>query len=248
MPRPARKPGRKPTTKAKATPPSTAQSKRSAQAERKRQRLLEAAIEVLLSDGMAKFTSARIAEAAGMHKPAFYSVFKSADECLEAIAFHVAATNVREVLTQQNKLIESGKAGPPRDPADPTQTHAGHKVIAHMLETVSQQKSLYRLLRRFKDQEGVLGDAIREIDAYVQARCEERFWRLAVQFGVDARHFREVGQMAYFIVTLNYEAGARVLNGTVTDIEVEAARVWRYVQAIVSSEFKRMLAEQKKPI
>jgi AcrR family transcriptional regulator len=231
---PAKKSGRK----AVAAPPP---SKRSAQAERKRQRLLDAAIEVLLSDGMAKFTSARIAEAAGMHKPAFYSVFKSADECLEAIAFHVAATNVRDVLTQQTKLIESRRAGP-------SETHEGHKVIAHMLRVVSEQKSLYRLLRRFKDQDGPLGDAVREIDAYVQARCEERFWRLAVQFGVDARHFREVGQMAYYIVTLNYEAGARVLNGSVTDIEVEAARVWRYVRAIVSSEFKRMLAEQKSPI
>lgn len=233
---------------AKAKPAKVVPSKRSAQAERKRHRLLEAAIEVLLSDGMAKFTSARIAEAAGMHKPAFYSVFKSADECLEAIAFHVAATNVREVLTQQNRLIERGRAGSTREPADPAQPHHGHKVIAHMLEAVAQQKSLYRLLRRFKDQDGPLGDAVREIDDYVQARCEERFWRLAVQFGVDARHFREVGQMAYFIVTLNYEAGARVLNGTVTDIEVEAARVWRYVQAIVSSEFKRMLAEQKQPV
>ena len=176
-----------------------------------------------------------------MHKPAFYSVFKSADECLQAIASHVAATNVREVLTAQNKLIESGRT-------DPTQPHHGHKVIAHMLEVVTQQKSLYRLLRRFKDQDGALGEAVREIDAYVQARCEERFWRLAVQFGVDARHFREVGQMAHFIVSLHYEAGARVLNGTVTDIDVEAARVWRYVHAIVSSEFKRMLAEPKSPV
>lgn len=243
MPRTAQKTKRKTAPKA-AAPVDTVQTKRSAQAERKRQRLLEAAIEVLLDDGMAKFTSARIAEAAGMHKPAFYSVFKSADECLEAIAFHVAATNVREVLTQQNKLIASGRA---TAAADAAALHHGHKVIAHMLQVVSEQKSLYRLLRRFKDQDGALGEAVREIDAYVQARCEERFWRLAVQFGVDARHFREVGQMAYFIVTLNYEAGARVLNGTVTDIEVEAARVWRYVQAIVSSEFKRMLADQKTP-
>lgn len=179
-----------------------------------------------------------------MHKPAFYSVFKSADECLEAIAFHVAATNVREVLSHQNKLIASGKADQERN-ADTAQT--GHKVIAHMLQVVSQQKSLYRLLRRYKDQEGALGEAVREIDAYVQARCEERFWRLAVKYGVDARHFREVGQMAFYIVTLNYESAARVLNGTVTDLEGEAARVWRYVQAIVTSEFTRMLAEQKSP-
>lgn len=234
---------RKARTKAvaKPSPANAGLSKRSVQAERKRQRLLDAAIEVLLSDGMANFTSARIAEVAGLHKPAFYSVFKSPDDCLEAIAFHVAATNVRDVLTHQNKLIESGQG----EAADATQTHHGHKVIAHMLHAVAQQKSLYRLLRRYKDQEGALGDAIREIDAYVQARCEERFWRLAVKYGVDARHFREVGQMAYFILTLNYEASARVLDGKVPDIEVEAARVWRYVQAIVTSEFTRMLAEPK---
>jgi AcrR family transcriptional regulator len=238
MPRTPKKAAKK--TPVKAAPAAVPQTKRSAQAERKRQRLLEAAIEVLLDEGMAKFTSARIAEAAGMHKPAFYSVFKSADECLTAIASHVAATNVREVLAQQDKLIES-----PRGAADTSQPHPGQQVVAHMLQVVSQQKSVYRLLRRFKDQDGPLGDAVREIDAYVQARSEERFWRLAVQFGIDPRHFREVGQMAYFIVTLHYEAGARVLNGSVSDIDVEAARVWRYVHAIVSSEFKRMLAEQK---
>ena len=229
--------------KTSAKPSPAVPSKRSAQAERKRQRLLDAAIEVLLNDGLAKFTSARIAEVAGLHKPAFYSVFKSPDECLEAIAFHLAATNVREVLTHQNKLIESGS----NEAADATQTHHGHRVIAHMLNAVAQQKSLYRLLRRYKDQDGALGEAIREIDAYVQARCEERFWRLAVKFGVDARHFREVGQMSFFILTLSYEASARVLDGKVPDIEVEAARVWRYVQAIVKSEFTRMLAEQNEP-
>jgi AcrR family transcriptional regulator len=205
--------------------------------ERNRRRLLDAAIAVLLGEGgQSKFTSAQIAHAAGLHKPAFYAHFKNVDECMQAVALEVARANVREMLVLQTQASETL----PLDEA------LRNRLIEQLLNSVRQHESLYRLLRRYQFDEGALGEAIGELNRYVLERWTEHFWRLAVHFHIDARHFREIEQLAEHVVALSYISISRVLDGRVTDLSVEAARVARYGFTLVETEFKRMARD--KPI
>lgn len=211
---------------------------------RNRQKLLDAAIEILLGEGMTAFTSTRIAEQAGLHKPAFYAQFKNVDACLEAVALHVARTNVHRALLEQTNMLEHlpSKIGSPEEMAASQQR--SQQLIEQLLRGVRQHEALYRLLRRYAHAEGALGDAVRQVNVFVFERWQEYFWRLAVHFGIDAKHFKEVSQMAEFVVAQSYMAIGRVVDGRATDLAEEAGRVARYALAIVSAEFGRMLAAQ----
>lgn len=211
---------------------------------RNRQKLLDAAIEILLGEGMTAFTSTRIAEQAGLHKPAFYAQFKNVDECLEAVALHVARTNVHRSLLEQTNMLEhlTTKIDSPEEMAQ-SQLRS-QQLIEQLLQGVRQHETLYRLLRRYAHAEGALGDAVRQFNVFVFERWQEYFWRLAVHYGIDAKHFKEVSQMAEFVVAQTYIAIGRVVDGRVTDLTEEAGRVTRYGFAIVSAEFGRMLAAQ----
>jgi AcrR family transcriptional regulator len=214
--------------------------------ENQRQRLLDAAIGILLGEGMAKFTSTRIAELAGLHKPAFYAHFKNVDECLQAVALQVAKAKVRETLVGHTLMLEQLPIS--FDDAHITRSIAhSQRLIAQLLLAVRKHEPLYKLLRRYHADEGALGKAIRDIDGYVLERWVEYFWRLAVHFGVDARHFKEVSQMAEHVVAMSYIAIGRVLDGRASDLEAEAGRVARYGFAVVGFEFRRMIALGSEP-
>jgi len=214
--------------------------------EHQRQRLLDAAIGILLGEGMAKFTSTRIAELAGLHKPAFYAHFKNVDECLQAVALQVAKAKVRETLVGHTTMLEQLPIG--FDDASMARSiERSQQLISRLLHAVREHEPLYRLLRRYHADEGALGEAIRDIDGHVLERWVEYFWRLAVHFGVDARHFKEVSHMAEHVVALSYVAIGRVLDGRARDVEAEAGRVARYGFAVVAFEFRRMIALGAKP-
>jgi AcrR family transcriptional regulator len=215
------------------TTPSEA-ARRNPRGERNRRRLLDAAIAVLLGDGgQSKFTSAQIANAAGLHKPAFYAHFKNVEECLQAVALEVARANVRDMLVLQTQASQNL---PPDD-------ELTKRLVEQLLNSVRQYEPLYRLLRRYQFDEGALGDAIRKLNSYVLERWTEYFWRLAVHFRIDARHFKEIEQLAEHVVALAYTSISRVLDGRVPDVSVEAARVARYGYSFVAAEFTRMAGE-----
>ena len=218
-------------------PARAASPRRDSRSERNRQRLLDAAISVLLEGGPAKFTSAQIARVAGLHKPAFYTHFKNVEECLQAVALEVARANVRDTLVLQTRADEKL---PPED-------ELPSRLIEQLLNSVRQYEALYRLLRRYRAEEGPLGDAIRELDSYVLERWTEHFWRLAVHFRIDVRHFKEIAQLAEYIVALSYVAIGRVLDGRVSDVAIEASRVARYGRTLLEAEFTRMAREKLPP-
>jgi AcrR family transcriptional regulator len=204
--------------------------------ERKRQRLIDAAIAVFLDKGMAQFTSAHIAAQAGMHKPTFYAHFKNVEDCLQAVALHIAKTNALEMLVLQTTVATGRWLN---DSVFDTSRH----FIEQLLRSVKQHEALYRILSRCAHDAGPLGEAVRAINSHVRERWIEHFWRVAVHHQLDPKHFKEVAEMADHIVGITYVAIARVLDGRVADLSAEAARVARYDFAIVAAEFSRMRSE-----
>ena len=216
----------------------TENRRRNSRGDRNRQRLVDAAIAVLLGEGgQSNFTSTHIARRAGLHKPAFYAHFKNVDECMKAVALEVARANVRNLLTLQTQASETL----------PPEESMPIRLIEQLLTSVRQYESLYRLLRRYRFDEGALGEAIRKLDDYVLARWTEHFWRLALHFHVDVRHFKEIEQLAEHVVALSYISIGRVLDGRVADLTVEAGRVARYGRTLIEAEFIRMAREKTSP-
>jgi AcrR family transcriptional regulator len=219
---------------AQVSPP---RPRRNLRHERNRVRLIDAAIAVLLGDGMASFTSTRIAEAAGLHKPAFYAHFKNVDACLLAVAVHVAEADVRDSLMMTPATHESVVL-------DETYWL---QAMERVLQNVVDHADVYRLILRYKHAEGALGEAIRALDRQVFDHWTEYFWRLAVHYGVDARHFREIAELAEHIVGLTYLAGERLLTGHSGDVCAEAQRIRRYHLALIAAELRRMLEDPPRP-
>jgi len=218
-------------------PAPPARQRRNVRHDRNRVRLIDAAIAVLLGDGMASFTSARIAEAAGLHKPAFYAHFKNVDECLQAVAVHIAQADVRDSLMMTPSTHESVVV----DDA------SWLEAMERMFQNTVDHADVYRLILRYKHAESSLGEAIRALDRKVFEHWTEYFWRLAVHYGVDAKHFREIAELAEHIVGLTYLAGERLLTGRTVDVRAEAERIHRYHVALISAELRRMLEDPPRP-
>ena len=64
-----------------------------------------------------------------------------------------------------------------------------------------------------------------------------------MHFRIDASHFKEIAQLAEYVVTLSYIAIGRMLDGHVTDVREEAIRVARYGYVLVDTEFRRMASK-----
>ena len=83
------------------------------------------------------------------------------------------------------------------------------------------------------------------MDRGVFEHWTEYFWRLAVHYGVDATHFREIEHLAEHMVGITYHAGERLLAGRISDVRAEAERIHRYQATAITAEMRRMLGLAK---
>jgi len=203
---------------------------------------MSAAVDILLEEGMEHFTPTRIAERAGLHKPAFYTHFDDVEACLGAVAIQVIAADYMKSLTARVATL------PSPTPEEVATGRTSPEVMEQMIDAIHQElltvqahERLYRMTWRYRYSDGPLGKAVRELDRHALEYWVDYFWRLAVQYQIDPMHFREIAELADHLIGFTYRAISRVLDGRVPDLRVEAERVYRYILGMLSLEFRRML-------
>ncbi|WP_432496858.1 TetR/AcrR family transcriptional regulator [Kineococcus gypseus] len=110
------------TTDAAASPPRTAGPRTTRRREQTRARLLDAALELLAEQGLARSSVEGVCERAGYTRGAFYSNFQSMDEVVAALYARRAARVLEHVQAQlagPEVPAVPGASGVPGDPAGP---------------------------------------------------------------------------------------------------------------------------------
>ena len=133
------------------TPPARAPTRRQVAKEQTRQRLLDAALEILDTDGEAGLTTTRVTELAGVKQPTFYVHFAGMDDLLVEL--------VRQLWARRRALtVATGEAvrhqGATRE--------ALRELFRTTVAALAAHPAVLRLVRRSRlDLAGPLGEYVR---------------------------------------------------------------------------------------
>lgn len=210
--------------------------RRDGRRDRNREKLISAAVELLLHEGPAALTPTRLTELAGLHKPAFYAHFKDPADCLAQVVQQIGAANMDKEFAMHRAALR----------AEPYELAAEQRALEVTLKNALQFRTTYRLLARHRYDEGPLGAAMRENIATAVTDMTELLWEIALRIGVGAQHLRDIAALAELVCEHTLISITRVVEGRVTDIAAEAALLARSNDAIVAAEMRRMIMAQRR--
>jgi AcrR family transcriptional regulator len=141
-----------------------------------RRRLIEGAIEIMRSEGVAAATTGRIAEAAGIAQSSFYGHFADRDACLQAAADVIGGYVLHQVRKQRRKLDTADLRGSIRS------------VYAAVLNAFLSAPELTRIFLRYRnDDHSALGRAFLELVDRARVDLKASFRAYGVNGEIAAR-------------------------------------------------------------
>jgi AcrR family transcriptional regulator len=137
-----------------------------------RDRLIEAVIEIVRTDGLAELTTVEITRRAGIAQPGFYKYFRNVDECLEE-----ATTRA---LDERRKTFVAMRRGI-KNRNDPGEVAAHCRAI---LDAVAVDRPFNELMLRYRRDPSTLGKAIRAFEKRTLEDFAEELWAQAHAAGL----------------------------------------------------------------
>jgi AcrR family transcriptional regulator len=171
-----------------------------------RQRLIEAAIEVVRSDGLGALTTVEITRRAGIAQPGFYKHFRNVDDCLEEATTQVL-DGMRQTFSAMRRGIQNRK--------DPDEV-ARHFLA--VLDAVAVDKPFNELITRYRRDPSTLGRAIREVATRVRDDFVEELWVEARGGGLRSEHRPRVTFLAELVLASLGACIERVLDDPGADL------------------------------
>ena len=194
-----------------------------------RERLLQAAIELIRKRGVEALSTVSVTEAAGFAQSSFYMHFKNVDECLRAAAQRVAGA-IRAFIADHRRrthaAVMAGNAPP----------------IAHysaVLRLFIEQRSFSELLVRHRHDRSPVGKVMRKMIEGVRADLIADSWSLARSLGVHRKHYDRVALTAELIHAQVMAAGEALLEGRFTDVDMLAAELSATIEATIQASLAR---------
>lgn len=194
-----------------------------------RERLLQAAIELIRKRGAEALSTVSVTEAAGFAQSSFYMHFKNVDECLRAAAQRVAG-EIRAFIADHRRrthaAVMAGNATP----------------IAHysaVLRLFIEQRSFSELLVRHRHDRSPVGKVMRKMIEGVRADLIADSWSLASSLGVHRKHYDRVALTAELIHAQVMAAGEALLEGRFTDVEMLADELSATIEATIQASLAR---------
>jgi len=167
-----------------------------------RRRLIDGAIDILRTEGVAAATTGRIADAAGIAQSSFYSYFADRDACLEAAADKIGSYVLRKARASTASI----------DPRDMPQSI--RDVFASVLDAMQSAPELTRIFLRYReDDASPLGRAFRRLVEQARADLKADLGR----FGLSDHVAPEVDVYADLVVGALFGAVEGLLSGRLDD-------------------------------
>ena len=194
-----------------------------------RERLLQAAIEVIRKRGVEALSTVSVTEAAGFAQSSFYMHFKNVDECLRAAAEKVAGEARAFIAEHRRRTYE----------ATATDATAPVAHLQAVLRLFLEQRSFSELLVRHRHDRSPLGRTLRKMREGVRADLIADSWRFAETMGVRRKHYDRVALQAEFVLGNVMTAGEALLEGRFTDVDTLAAELAATIDATVHASLAR---------
>jgi AcrR family transcriptional regulator len=230
-------------------PPSKREPGRRGKQGETRARLIQVAIELLRSEGLAALTTSRITKDAGIAQPGFYAHFKNIEDIVQAAILHVLTdmrTKVREVRKRAfERLPRAGDLG----------SIEGLRVVyADTLEVFLANRSFAELFVRYRHDLSPLGGFMRIAAQRIRDELCEDIWRNVRHLGFLPEHRPMVAFWAEQVMALYMSAAEALLEGRYQDRVVVIDALARSSYAImraniaaVSKGLPQPIAHQARP-
>jgi AcrR family transcriptional regulator len=238
--------------------PGAASKRNDERRARTRERLLNAAIELLRGEGLHAVTVSRVAKRVGVHHSLFYTHFHDVNACLAAAAQRVIETIAPVDRELRSELLR--------------RAFLDRRALARYFEGAFdrwlEQRPFVELLLAHRLDRSPLGEALRPAIAAIRDETMAELWDLAVEIGVDGQDIGETRVLAdlhlsHWLWALETLIEGRVhdraaLAGTLADIFVstnlaffERATRPSYEQLVASSysaEERALLDRQRESL
>ena len=188
-----------------------------------RERLVQAAIELIRKGGIGAVSTVSVTQAAGFAQSSFYMHFANVDECLNAAAEQVGERLRVFIATHRRQVQERGEK----------------EHFQAVLNLFLQERQFAELLLRHRHDSSPLGRVLGQIIEQIRTDLVGDLWHLAQDAGIDAEHYPRVALQSEFILASVFAAGEALLAGRVTDANLVAEELSLLTEAVFTATYLR---------
>lgn len=190
------------------TEPEAAPHRRRKQKEETRQRLVDAALELLRTEGESAVTTVRLTQAAGIVQSGFYKHFESTEACLEA-----AADSVLDVLRRILRDIRHSLPPGPINPASLGQ-NAEKDLRAFLADPAVAEILVYA---RYTP--SILGRSVARFVRAIVDELTQDLWLYARRRRVPAEEYPRIALFSELIIAQYLQCVDALVSGRHREIE-----------------------------
>ncbi len=188
-----------------------------------RERLVQAAIELIRKGGISAVSTVSVTQAAGFAQSSFYMHFANMDECLNAAAEKVGAEMRTFIATHRRQTQERGE-----------KDH-----FQAVLNLFLQERRFAELLLRHRHDSSPLGRVLGQLTEQIRADLISDLWHLAQSVGIGEEHYPRVALQSDFILASVFAAGEALLAGRVGDANLVAEELSLLTEAVFTATYLR---------
>lgn len=191
--------------------------------EASRERLVQAAIDLIRKGGIGAVSTVSVTQAAGFAQSSFYMHFANVDECLNAAAEKVGEEMRTFIATHRRQSLERGE-----------KDH-----FQAVLNLFLQERQFAELLLRHRHDTSPLGRVLGQLVEQIRADLIGDLLKLAQWAGIAEEHYPRVAMQAEFVLASVFAAGEALLAGRVTDANLVAEELSRLTDAVFTATYLR---------
>ena len=200
--------------------------------EQARRNLLDAALAVIRTEGIAAATTVSITRQAKVSQSSFYQHFNSVDQCLKEAAEKVAR-EIRQFIADDRRRIHAEGAS--------DEVHAAHYLaILHLFQ---QQRPLAEVLLRGRFDPSPVGQVMGKLVDQIRDDLRQYLWGTAQQLGIAEKHQPRAALLAEFIQAKVMAAGEALLAGRIAEEKLLAEELAATVAAESMDLVQRCLSD-----
>lgn len=215
-------------------PAPTSAPERLTRKERKRltrQRIIDAAIDIVRTEGIEGLTTVRLAQAAQITQPGFYVHFKNVEDCLLATAEYVVERSRRAQTEARRRAFAEVRQV--QDIGSPTLVA---RVYDETLRTMLSEPRFAELFLRYRRDPSPLGRKMAQVMEQTRHEIAEDMRAVNRRLGVTERQGAELDLLAELILFLYLGAAEALLDGRATDISEVVETLTRVTRAALLAE------------
>lgn len=200
-----------------------------------RERLIQAAIELLRREGAAALTTVSVTKAAGIVQSGFYMHFKNIDECKKAAAERVAK-RIGDYVALHRRRMHS---------LDPDDLELLRRHCEKMLEIFSAEKKFAEIFLNYRYDISPLGEAMRELKQRLRNDLVEDLSQIIFQNALPPETQRErVALQAEIILAAALTVGEALIENRIGDIKIAAELLALNIMSSTDAAFVSAKTEQ----